>query len=173
MASPSDLDRMKAIVDGVDAVATMIEDRWGRGRLRLLVSDDLRTRFDAQQKSWNDSLWEYELAEVELQGAAMHRAWTALDNYALDAACKPLEPEVWETLLPDGTVLALCRDNASASKALDNADGRRIEVWSIDEVACFISNQREVREIKQVFPGATVTDVRSTGHGDPNDEIPF
>ena len=37
---------LRAALDGVDAVATAMERKWGVGRLRLLVSDDLRARFD-------------------------------------------------------------------------------------------------------------------------------
>ena len=41
------------------------------------------------------------------------------------------------------------------------------------EVGRFISHQREVREVKKLFPGSLVTDVRSTRGPDPNDDIPF
>jgi hypothetical protein len=40
---------IRAALDGVDAVATAMERKWGVGRLRLLVGDDLRARFDAQR----------------------------------------------------------------------------------------------------------------------------
>jgi hypothetical protein len=39
------------------------------------------------------------------------------------------------------------------------------------EVGRFISHQREVRDVKKVFPGATVKSVRSTQV--INDPIPF
>ena len=39
---------IKAILDGVDAIARQMEGKWGVGRLRLLVGDALRIKFDAQ-----------------------------------------------------------------------------------------------------------------------------
>ena len=50
MAFQSDFDRMKAAVDGVDHFACTMEKKWGVGRLRLLVDDDLRCRFDRQHE---------------------------------------------------------------------------------------------------------------------------
>ena len=39
---------IRAILDGLDPVAHEMERKWGVGRLRLLVDDSLRARFDAQ-----------------------------------------------------------------------------------------------------------------------------
>jgi hypothetical protein len=40
---------IRAIIDGLDDVALTMERTWGVGRLRLLVSDLLRAKFDAQK----------------------------------------------------------------------------------------------------------------------------
>ena len=40
---------IRAIIDGLDQVAVEMERKWGVGRLRLLVSDLLRAKFDAQK----------------------------------------------------------------------------------------------------------------------------
>src|SRR5512134_2988170 len=40
---------IRAILDGLDEVALAMERTWGVGRLRLLVSDLLRAKFDAQK----------------------------------------------------------------------------------------------------------------------------
>jgi len=160
---------MKAIVDGVDALATEMETKWGRGRLRLVVNDDLRSRFDQQHHAWGDACRTYTLDEIRRHGDAMRRAWSALDRSATEVGATPLEPSVWETRLEDGTVLALCRDAESTF----TQSGRQVEVWTLEEVGRFISHQREVREVKKLFPGSLVTDVRSTRGPDPNDDIPF
>ena len=161
-------EAMVAIVDGVDAVATEMETKWGHGRLRLLVTDDLRARFDLQSTAWGAACRTYALDEFRRHGDAMRRAWAALDKAATDSGSTPLVPSVWETRLDDGTVLAICRDVESA---FSQSDGRRVEVWTLEEIARFLSAQKEVREVKRVFPGSLVTDVRSTG--DFDDEIPF
>jgi hypothetical protein len=39
----------QAILDGLDETARQMERKWGVGRLRLLVDDALRGKFDAQK----------------------------------------------------------------------------------------------------------------------------
>ena len=39
----------QAILDGLDETARQMEGKWGVGRLRLLVDDALRAKFDAQK----------------------------------------------------------------------------------------------------------------------------
>ena len=41
-----DLTRTKAVLDGLDQTAGQYELIWGVDRLRLLVGDDMRERFD-------------------------------------------------------------------------------------------------------------------------------
>ena len=173
MASQSDFDRMKAVVDGVDHLARSMEKKWGVGQLRLLVDDDLRCRFDRQHEKWGNACMLYELQPIQTHGDAMRRAWEALDKAATTAGAPVLGPDCWETRLDDGTVLLVCHDDTEAIHvARAKKDEREIEVWSLAEVSRFISTQREVRDVKKVFPGATVKSVRSN---EPqfDDPIPF
>jgi len=48
MSKKIDLLAARSVIDGVDHVAVEMERKWGVGRLRLLVDDDLRQRFDQQ-----------------------------------------------------------------------------------------------------------------------------
>jgi hypothetical protein len=41
--------RIQAMVDGLDQIAVAMERKWGVGRLRLLVSDSLRAKFDEKK----------------------------------------------------------------------------------------------------------------------------
>jgi hypothetical protein len=41
--------RIHAMVDGLDQIAADMERKWGVGRLRLIVSDFLRAKFDEQK----------------------------------------------------------------------------------------------------------------------------
>ena len=67
----------------------------------------------------------------------------------------------------------MCHDDAEAIHvARARKDEREIEVRSLAEVSRFISTQREVRDVKKVFPGATVKSVRSN-QPEINDPIPF
>ena len=55
--TPEDWLKGKAHIDGVDAVAIAMEARWGAGRLRLLVDDSLREKFDRQRFLFNAAIW--------------------------------------------------------------------------------------------------------------------
>ena len=172
----ADLDRMIAIVDGVDHLAKEMELKWGVGRLRLLVDDDLRTRFDRQTHHWGEACQTYTLMNIQTHGDAMRRAWVALDKAATDSGAKPLEPIVWEVRLEDGTVVRICRTTTDVHRLAVEAkdDTRQLELWSLEEVARFMANQKETRKVKQAFPGSIVTSIRTPLKStDPNDEIPF
>ncbi|MBD0275235.1 MAG: hypothetical protein ICV73_25335, partial [Acetobacteraceae bacterium] len=43
---------IQGLVQSVDALTDEMERRWGVGRLRMLVPDDLRERFDRQWHKW-------------------------------------------------------------------------------------------------------------------------
>ena len=168
--TPGEADNIQAVVDGVDFTAAAMERKWGVGRLRLLVGQALREKFDRQARLFNEAVWSYECGSVATQGAAMIRGWQTLDASATDTGQEPLAPVVWEARKPDGSVLAIVRTNAEAHAVA--REGRHLEVWTIDEVANLSAASKFVAETKQVFPGALVASVK-TDIPDPNDEIPF
>src|SRR5262245_16824412 len=56
-ATPIDATAVKAALDRLDHVAREAERKWGIGRLRLLVDDELRAKFDRQARLLDDALW--------------------------------------------------------------------------------------------------------------------
>ena len=76
-------------IDGADAVAIAMEARWGAGRLRLLVDDKLREKFDRQRFLFNAAIWHGDLQAVVLQSRRMIAAWQTLAREA-EAAGAPL-----------------------------------------------------------------------------------
>ena len=158
----------RAYIDGADETAAEMEAKWGADRLRLLVSPELRERFDRQRYLFNQAIWHGELEEVRREAGRMVNAWLALDC-AAEAAGKPkLEAWVWEVALADGSVAAIVSDDASAAKV--NADGRQVAVYTLEEIGRLLSGYPDVAKAKLVFPGATVTEVRRSV-GDPLDAI--
>lgn len=155
-----ELDRIQSAIDGVDAVAVEMETKWGRGRLRLLVDNDLRYRFDEQRRILNEAIWSHDCGRVDREAGAMIRGWNALDNVAAANGSQPLSPNVWEVTKSDGTVIAFVRTNAEASAVV--AEGRHVEVWTIDEVARLSEATSLVANVKQTFPGAKVVDASKT-----------
>ena len=123
---------IQGLVQSVDTLTDTMERKWGIGRLRLLVSDTLRERFDRQWGKWQAAYAEQDLDAVRAHSEAMRRAWAALDAAATEAGYAPLVPEVWETRMPDGVVLAVVRTQQEAHALA--RDGREREVWTLDEV---------------------------------------
>jgi hypothetical protein len=99
----------QAILDGVDARAHALETAWGQGRLRLLVDDELRARFDRQCSLLNAAIREGSLDILRHEARRMLAGWNALDAAATKAGHKHLSPDVWEAVTPDGEVIAITR----------------------------------------------------------------
>ena len=148
----------QAAIDGADAVAIAMEARWGSGRLRLLVPHELREKFDKQRFKFNAAIWHGDLQEVVEQSRRMITAWQALARAAEAAGAPLLSPEVWEVALADGTVVALVRSPEDAHAVV--AEGRRVTVYTLAELAVMLEHYSEVTKVKITFPGAEVTQIR-------------
>lgn len=164
--------RIRSMVDGLDQVALGMDRKWGVGRLRLLVSDFLRAKFDEQKDRLDAALQSGEERYVAPQVEGVRRAWAALDRAAHESGATPLAPQVWECVLPStGEVISLVR---SAEEAHHVARGGR--VFSVGELAILIEALGDgVLDIKQKLPGASVIGVRRKPSIDwaTGDEIPF
>lgn len=153
-----DAAAIDSVIDGVTATQRQYEDKWGVGRLELLVDDELRLRFRDQYNRFNDAVMEHDVVLVRTRGAAMNRAWVALDQAATAAGAQPLTPEMWEMELPDGRVIAFCR-HIHDSYAVFRS-GRAIEIWTPEEIVRLIVAYPEIALAKDVFPGATVVSIK-------------
>jgi len=157
----------RAVLDGVDALAIEMEAYWGVDRLRLLVPEDLREKFDRQRFKLNSAIMHGELVEVEREGHRMILAWRTLNQAAIDSGAEKLHGGVWEVALADGTVLAIIRTSAHAPQV---AGGRRTVIYTLDEVANMMLLWPDVMKAKLQWPGAEVT--RTRGPTDPIKDIP-
>lgn len=150
----------RAYIDGADETAAEMEARWGCDRLRLLVSPELREKFDRQRYLLNQAIWHGELEAVRREAGRMVNAWLALDRAATAAGKQPLDPQVWEVTLADGSVAAIVPDTASAHRVV--SDGRKLAVYTLDEIGRMLSHWQQANIAKLVFPGAEVTAVRKS-----------
>lgn len=178
-----DSHTLKAYIDGVDHIAKAMEAKWGVGRLPLLVSADMRAKFYRQGERWRTALEVCYGAKVVTRGmldaaasstGGMERAWRALDKAATEAGETPIDPDVWEVALSDGSILAVVQTNVDAGKVL--RDGRLKNVWTMEEVARAVEAFPDfVRAIKEEFPGATVEQPREKRYRafQPCSDIPF
>ena len=164
--------RIQAMVEGLDQVAVAMERKWGVGRLRLLVSDFLRAKFDEQRDLLDAAIRSGQENYVRIHCDGMKRAWSALDRAAHDTGQRPLVPEVWECVLPStGEVVSLVRTAVEAHHV-----ARECRVFTAEEVAILIDALGDgILDVKQKFPGATVTGIRRKAPVDweRGDEIPF
>jgi hypothetical protein len=158
----------QAAIDGADHAAITMEQKWGAGRLRLLVNTAMREKFDKQRFKLNAAIWHGDLQELQTEAQRMVNAWMALDRAAAAAGAFGLVPTVWEVALPDGTVAAIVRDRSDLP--LVAGEGRQLVVYTLDEIAVMLGNYREVVRVKEAFPGAKVEAIRRTIN-DPLDGI--
>lgn len=158
----------QAVIDGVDFIAVSMERKWGIGRLRLLVDENLRARFDAQAEKFDAAIQSGQAELMTVQAEGMKRAWQALDKAAETAGQKPMSAEVWEIKLPHSDkVVSIVRTSAEAHLvALPER-----ETWTLSEIAHLIEHAGcLVADIKQAFPGAEITAIH--GKTNPSDK-PF
>ena len=75
----------RAAMDGADKLAVDMEAKWGIGRLRLLVSNEWREKFDRQRNLYNEAIADGALEDVRREAARMEAAWRKLDREAAAA----------------------------------------------------------------------------------------
>jgi len=155
MATPGMYIAGRAALDEADALEVQLELKWGRDRLRLLVGTPLREKFDRQRYLTSQARWKGNLEDVKREAARMAKAWKALDKAATENGEKVLDPAVWEVVLADGTVASIVKEPQLANRLL--AEGRRINLYTLEEIANMISAFPDMCKAKEAFPGATVT----------------
>ena len=169
----------RAATDGTDELAVQMEAKWGVGRLRLLVSDEWREKFDRQRRLYNEAIDRGSLEEVRHESKRMGAAWRKLDAEASASGKSPLAPEQWEIMNEGGLeVIIIVRDELDAINVARN--NRACTVYSLAEVGRILAAYPEIANIKHAFPGAVVTAARRrtdpvdlAGRENYEDDIPF
>ena len=173
--SKIEYDRIQNALVEHDRVVSEYENRWGVDRLPELVSQEWRERFWQQRDKLNEAISRSDGKSVLHEVQVMCRAYAALEKAATDAGYKELSGDYWEMPMPDGRVLGVTRTMAEAGKVA--RDNRDLVVYSLEELANLLHSKHnetmaKVDQIKSLFPGASVTEVKSTKEL-IDDEIPF
>ena len=155
MQTPGTYIAGRAELDEADKLEVELELKWGRDRLRLLVPVELREKFDRQRYLTSQARWDGGLEDVRREARRMVKAWQALDKAATAAGAQVLDPAVWEVALEDGTVATIVREPQLVNRVL--AEGRRVDVYTLEEIGHMISAFPAVALAKKEFPGAKVT----------------
>jgi hypothetical protein len=158
--SPGQYLAGRAAIDEADNIAATAEAYWGVGRLRLLVPIELREKFDRQRYLLNQAIWHGDLEAVRREASRMVKAWEALWKAAEDRHADPIRLNVWETTFSDGTVVAIVRTSAEAHKVI--ADGRKVAVYTLEEVKTLLESHSLVNAVKKAFEGARVEKATQT-----------
>ena len=169
----------RAAMDGADKLAVDMEAKWGIGRLRLLVSNEWREKFDRQRNIYNEAIADGALEDVRREAARMEAAWRKLDKEAAAAGHQQLAPDVWEVMDANGMQVIIIVKNGADATNVARAN-RACIVYSLEEVGRILSLYPEIAAVKHAFPGAAVTamkmkpdPVASSKSADFEDDIPF
>lgn len=158
-------------IESLDHTAAEMERLWGIGRLRLLVSEFLRIKFDAQADKLNASIEENNPDFISVQAEGMRRAWLALDKSAREAGHRPLDSNVWEAFLPTaGVAVAIVRTEAEA-----HALAKDRVAFTVAEVGRWLEIIPEaVDQIKRKHPGVLLSLSKPKAFNwKRGDDIPF
>lgn len=164
-------DFRHSVIDGLDAVAHDMETLWGAGRLRLLVSDFLRAKFDAQTAKLNTALQDSNPEFIAVQAEGLRRAWAYLDKAAREAGHRPLDPNIWEITLPTaGIAVALVRSLAEA-----HALSKDRVAFTTEELGAWLEQCPDaIKRVQQKYPGTLLNLHKpKTVDWSKGDPIPF
>lgn len=156
--------RVSSLLTGLDLFVVEMEKKWGADRLRLLVPDDLREKFDRQRFLLRKAQHEGTVEDIERECARMRNAFVALDKAATAAGADQIKPEVWEATISDGRVVALVRDERDVQLVANRIE-RGVLVWSLADVLRLIEDQSFVNCVKESFPGTKIKAFTSSGAG--------
>lgn len=154
-----------------DTAARNIERRWGVNRLEGLVSTETAARYGSAIGKLNAAIDANDPAEVAARAAVCIRGMAAMDAEATAAGHHPIPSEAFEVEV-DGKVCAVLADGNQWPAYAAMRPGVRI--YTLREVAnALAAYGSTVAAIKDQWPGATVTAVRSPLAQALNDDIPF
>ena len=151
-------------------------DLWGE-HLPRLVPADLAGKWFIQWAQFNDAIVAGNDAGIVTHAGGVSRGLGALDTAARKAGHKPPGPVLFQFTTPDGVDIAIVSDAADRAKSMDRAGA----VFTIDELGRIMDDAGAdfAASIKQLWPGATIKDVKRVGdaqHRNPkefDDNIPF
>jgi len=169
MKSPATYAIGQAAVDEADKLAVEISKRWGEDRVRLLVSETTRAKFDSQRYRFNHANWNGNLEDIKREAARMCKAWRAVDAEARASGAEHMAKKILaEVTLASGAVAAIVENNDHAKAVLD--DGRHKVVVTLAEVGRVITASK-ISEVKVAFPGAEVVATREVQTPRPDDDF--
>lgn len=163
-------DMIQAAVQDYDQALHYAEKAWGVDRLPLLVSQETRLKWWKAVDAFNEAIATGNADRVKTLSENLIRGLERLQDEALNAGHKLLDPEIWETPLPDGRKLRVVRSHPE--RAYSPEKDPNVVTYTLEEVGRLLGSQTFLSAVKKEWPAATVTEVRKH-KGELNDDIPF
>ena len=157
------------VVSALDMVAHEMEMKWGVSRLDKLVDAELGSRFNQQLERLNRALAADDSPSIIKHGNGMKKAWQVLDAEAEKIGASHVGQEFWEMRHPEKPDITVRLVRTAAEMPTKNKDDD-VAYLCAEEIIAFVP--ATVLEIKKVFAGAKVTDMKPT-ETMPDDPIPF
>ena len=144
-----------------------MDERWGVGRLPMLVSPELRARFLKQQKNYHGALLSEITESIVVHAHGMLRAWHALDDEALKLGQMPLPTSAWQLVMPTGEIVVFIREERDLP-LIPKQGG--MEIYTADTLADLVMNLEPVEKKKaRQWPNGAISPI----DWEEGDEIPF
>jgi hypothetical protein len=154
-----------------DRVSREMDRKWGVDRLPELVAPATAERWGQAMANLNAAIAANDPALVVARVNACLRGFALMDAEATAAGHQPIVPEAIEIEV-DGVLCAILRDDAAWPAYQAQRHG--VRVYTLREVSnALAAYGQTVAAIKDTWPGAQVTAVRSPLAQSLNDEIPF
>lgn len=173
-------NRLHHALAGFDRRMAAAEARWGYERLPALVPADLAERFGSAMTKLDDAIEDGDPETVAKKAAVVMRGIDALEKWCDENGVTPDADPLVIATAHDGRRIGIAQDIGQAALHTGNVD---FPVYSFEEVANIVLSHHTalVDRVKNAFPGAKVTAVRSEKelNGDDGfdfkrgDELPF
>ncbi|MCA1452165.1 hypothetical protein I6F35_02910 [Bradyrhizobium sp. BRP22] len=141
----------------VTAAALAFEARWTRNALRR-VAPDLADRLDLQTRLYQEAVEDGTAEQIETHGGGMCR------GYAMCAAAMQTAGAADDAYLigSDGGVTVAIGDARAAVDRVKEKFGGDVVFITPDEVAALLAKLPAVIDVKRVFSGAEISDIRTS-----------
>ena len=173
-ASDKQADRIRVALGEHDRVCAKYETEWGVGRLPEIAGPDLAIKYLQQMDRLTSAMAERSVEKIEKACAGLCRAYPILADAAIANGEKPIQGDCFETPMPDGSVIAICRTDAEAGAY---AKKYGVRCFSAKEIAVIIDADdagRWMGKVKDAMPDASIKSIsQKTLGASLDDDIPF
>ena len=166
-----------AAVAVLDRIAGDLERVWGVDRLPTLVSPDLAAKFARAQQQCDMAIASGDIDAAAQKAAALARGWQALDTAARAAGHTPgAVGDVW-CAEEEGRDYAVCLHTVDCAALATAYPGHTaVSLQELLRLLAATEAGRLTARVKDVFPGATVTAIKSpkpAADWKRGDDLPF